>query len=115
MVGRVFIPQEVQRRTDYGLTPAYDFSPAMRYGDLVVVIPAGPPIVSIASVMPVIQAKLDGFCDDDFVIATGDPALIVATCMIATWINSGRVKLLRWDRLMRTYQVMDLDERDLVD
>jgi hypothetical protein len=114
MTGRVFIPQETRRKTPDGNAFVFDFTPALKYGAIHVIVPPGPPLISLASVLPQMREKMRGFCDDDYVVATGDPALIAAACMIGGWYNSGRVKVLRWDRFTRDYAVLDLDERDLL-
>ncbi len=49
------------------------------------------------------------FDEHDFVVATGDPAAIAATAIIAAYQNEGRMKLLRWDRVARQYMCVQID------
>lgn len=39
------------------------------------------------------------FTDDDFVVAIGDPVAIAIFTYAAAFTNTGRVKVLKWDRL----------------
>jgi hypothetical protein len=113
---RVFIPQEARKRLpDGSLQNVYDFTPAMRYGELLVVLPPGPVMIAAQPMLAEIRRIMHGFSDNDYLVATGDPAAIAACTMVAARVNHGRVNLLRWDRRMRDYYLLslDYDERNL--
>jgi|TARA_R110002020_G_scaffold524_1_gene2611 hypothetical protein len=50
-----------------------------------------------------IRRKLRGFNDDDWLLAMGDPAIIGVSFAIAAELNRGRVNLLKWDRIEKSY------------
>lgn len=111
-MSRVYVPQRVMRWTspsDHTLVPVHDLAPAERYGELVFLVPNGPVMVAATPMMRVIREKMRGFTDDDYVVALGDPAAIAAAVMVAGKYNHGRVRLLRWDRKMGDYMVLQLD------
>jgi hypothetical protein len=88
---RVFITQE---------NPRHDVIPAMDYGELIALFPAGRRVVlNSPAVVQELKNKLDhyGFEDDDFIIASGDPAIMTAVAAYAAQKNKGRYKLLVWD------------------
>lgn len=106
---RVYIPQQPMRRTANGLASMHDFTPALEFGMLNVLLPnAGPP-PSMEPVIAVLKRKLADFTDDDYILATGDPAVIGAATVVAAWFNNGRVKMLRWDRSMSMYMELQID------
>ena len=50
-----------------------------------------------------IRRKLRGFGDDDWLLAMGDPAIIGVAFAIAAELNRGRVNLLKWDKMEKSY------------
>ena len=112
---RVFLPQETQRVLrrngkpvfdDGGskvYEPAMDFTPAAKYGDLQVLIEHNKPVLLTAPIIRILKRKLRDFCDNDFIIATGDPSLMMITAGVAAEMNQGRFTLLKWDRRASAY------------
>jgi len=101
MKPRVFITQE---------NPRHDVVSALDYGELIALFPAGKKVVlNSPAVVAEMKNKLDtlGFSDEDYIIASGDPAIMTAVASYAAWKNRGRYKLLVWDgrREMRYYPV----------
>ena len=112
----VFVPQETKRRDSEtgNLVPVHDFSQALAYGRLVDLLPSFLFKASDGRMYDVIDRLVDGlaqFDDEDYIIATGDPAILGATVLIAGTLNQGRVKLLRWDRLAKEYRAIQIDVR----
>ena len=87
---RVFV---VQGRSEI------DMSPAEAYGELTFLAPRNFQVYS-TQMAPVDEfwANLRDFNDDDFILLMGDPVLIGLATMVASEVNHGRVKLLKWDR-----------------
>ena len=109
-MSKVFIPQEPLRKTDSGaMVPLYDLSPALEYGALEVLLPSGPVMLSTKPMVDFMKTKMDGFSDDDYVLAVGDPVAILAAGMVASHANNGRVKILRYDRQHRAYTVVPIN------
>ncbi len=110
----VFIPQQTLKRNAEGeLVAAHDITPALRYGTPVVLLGSGAVMLNTEPMMFILLDKMKDFSDADYVLGIGDPAAIAATIMVASWVNYGRVKLLRWDRNERQYLPLqfDLNER----
>ena len=107
----VYIPQETVRRNANGdFEPVYDLSPALSYGSLEV-LRSSMPVGIDEDLIGLLRGKMKEFGDDDYIVAIGDPAVIAAAIMVASRINNGRVKLLRWDRRTRQYLTTQLDAR----
>ena len=47
--------------------------------------------------------KLKNFKPDDYLLLTGDPAIIGVACSIVSDITNGKYNLLKWDRQERKY------------
>ena len=112
---KVFIPQVTQRvikrkgqvLIDEGgskiYEPAHDFTPAAKYGDLEVLIQHNKPVLLTVPIIRILRRKLQNFSDNDFIIATGDPSLMMITAGVAAQMNRGRFTLLKWDRRASSY------------
>lgn len=102
---KVYIPQEPTRwdNTVEMHMPTMDFTPASRYGELVVCLP---PNISFHMTKPVylaLKEKMREFSDDDYLIAVGSPLVIALSSHIALQRTGGKLNLLTWDRLQRQY------------
>lgn len=102
---RVFIPQIVQRvsQATGRLAPVYDFSDALRFGDIEYVLDVNDDPNYVAAMMSKIRRNMDQFSTGDFLLAVGDPTVIAACAGIA-FRNTDAVNMLRWDRKLHRYQ-----------
>lgn len=112
----VYVPHVPRKRVDNAdgsksWMDTVDLTPAAVYGSLQVVFQS--PYISILPAPMVVEAKhtLRNFCDDDYVVAVGDPVAIAITSALAAENNMGRLKLLRWDRRTRQYIEFRVDIR----
>lgn len=80
-----------------------DLSPAAEWGEPVVLLSSHQSLLNPDPTVTTLYERLSKFCDDDYLVPIGDPALMCAAAMVAGRINGGRVKLLKWDRFMRKY------------
>ena len=97
----VFVVQEVPGRNILG---------ARNYGDLRVLLPSNTNIV--LSPGPTIRRLREGlkeFNDQDYLLLMGDPAVIGLACVIASDINVGLYKILKWDRIEKDYYPVSID------
>lgn len=103
--GRVFIVQEVLKRCSRTreMVPVHDFSPALHFGILVPLLTSSKMSLSPQPMIHDLKRKLAGFCDDDYLLAVGDPKAIGIATAIAAHMNRGIVKILSWDRRERQY------------
>jgi len=111
--GTVFVTQEPMRRQPNGSwEPIYDLSPAAAYGKLEVLLDPRTSILSPGPVVFEMRKRLRNFCDDDHILAMGDPIAIGIASAMAADANRGRVAMLKWDRETRNYIRVQFDMRD---
>lgn len=114
MITKVYIPHlSLTKSAQLGRPriPSYDLAPAERYGDIIML--TDPEAYYLMFDMPAMfelfRTRLKSFTDIDYIVAIGDPAAIAAATMVASQVNKGRVKLLRWDRKLKEYAEIQLD------
>ena len=49
------------------------------------------------------RTKLKNFTQEDYLLLTGDPAIIGVACSVVSDITNGKYNLLKWDRQERMY------------
>ena len=87
--------------------PAMDYSPAMRYGDIDILLPPGKLFNASAPIISILHAKLSKWKDGDYLLASGHPASIaMASAVLATYTRS--FPLLIWIRAERGYSVVTI-------
>ena len=102
---RVYIAQEPQR-WDPALgisTPTMDFTPALRYGELVTCLPPGLSFQMIGPITTALKERMRDFRETDYLIAVGSPLAIVLSSAIALRRTGGKLNLLSWDKRERQY------------
>jgi hypothetical protein len=101
---KVFIPH-VAEKFDAGSNrraPALDFSAAAIFGQLTPVLDPGDDPMFLARITPKIRATLDSFTQNDYLLAAGDPS-VIAACAGVIFRRFDKVKMLKWDRKLKTY------------
>ena len=100
-----FIPQQPSKYDkDTRLwIPIVDIQQVEQFGTPVVMIPPNAGRGSTAPLVDVIKAKMRDYTIDDYIVALGDPSLIAAAACIAAKATGGVVKMLKWDRVVKTY------------
>ena len=56
-----------------------------------------------------LRKSLKDFSEKDYLLLTGDPAIIGVTCSIVSDITNGKYKLLKWDKQERKYYSIDIN------
>ena len=56
-----------------------------------------------------LRKGLKDFGEKDFLLLTGDPAIIGVACSIVSDITSGKYKLLKWDKQERKYYPIQIN------
>jgi hypothetical protein len=106
----VFITQEKMRRNSLGdLVSEFDMTPALKYGQPKILVPAGRALFAPVHTVRTIKEQLEGFSDEDYLLTIGDPSIIAVAAIVASEMNKGRVKLLKWDKQMREYLPIQID------
>ena len=57
--------------------------------------------MSPAYVIQTLRKKLQEYKKDDYLLLTGDPAIIGVACSIVSDITNGKINLLKWDKQER--------------
>ena len=56
-----------------------------------------------------LRKGLKDFNEKDYLLLTGDPAIIGVACSIVSDITNGKYKLLKWDKQERKYYPIDIN------
>lgn len=102
---RVFVVQE-QIRWDQKLKkliPRVDISLAEPFGEITVLVAADVRSHQHKKALAQLNEKLQGFCDDDYLVLTGNPMFIGLAVAVAADYNEGRINFLQWSRTEQAY------------
>ena len=91
----------------FGVT--MDFTPALQFGQLEVLLTHTQSMIAPVPTIRQLREKLENFSDNDYIIPVGDPVLMSTVAAVASHMNHGRVKYLKWDRKQRQYIVVQTD------
>lgn len=110
-MNRVFVVQNPMRRDQASgdLVHSYDLTPARQYGEIEVLLPSGPVLLSTDNATRTLRAKLRDFTEGDHLLCLGDPVAIAAASAMVSDINGGVIPLLVWDRRQRQYMAIRVD------
>ena len=90
--------------------PKFNIMGALKYGKLKVLLKENAQIVlSPGPVIFELRRLLKNYTSKDFLLLSGDPAIIWLACTIASDINSGRFNLLKWDRQEKVYYPLEIN------
>lgn len=103
---RVFIVQDQYMRhpENNSLVSKFDFSQAVRYGELVFLLePDANPFRPNEDVISALTDQLYDFNTMDFLLLTGNPVLIGWATAIAAQMSKGSVRFLQWNGRRKCY------------
>jgi len=86
-----------------------NLTPAEKYGNVVTLLKNSQSMLSTVPTVRTLKEKLRDFSDADYILPVGDPVLMSTVSVIAAQQNGGRVKFLKWDKLTRGYDVIQID------
>ena len=98
--------KEVGKKTVFLIqeNPYINVLSAQEYGDIVLLFESGQQIMfSPQPAIKKLRRKLKDFDDNDYLLMMGDPAAMGIACCIASDINRGRFKILKWDKIQKRY------------
>ena len=85
-------------------TPRINIVGAREYGEVKSLLPELSQIIfSPGPLIFKLRKLLKDFKSDDYLLLTGDPAIIGVACSIVSDITNGKYNLLKWDRQERKY------------
>lgn len=83
---------------------------ASDYGYLVICLPENTQMIfSSAPFVRKMRKNLQDFKSDDYILCTGDPAVIGLSTAIASDVTQGQFNLLKWDRQETKYYPLTID------
>ena len=90
--------------------PKINIIGASQYGSLKVLLPENAQIIlSAGPVVFKLRQLLKDYTSEDYLLLTGDPAIIGVACSVVSDITNGKYKLLKWDKQERRYYPIEID------
>ena len=84
--------------------PKINIMGAQKYGDFKFLLPEfSQMIFSPAPLIYKLRQGLKDFTKEDYLLLTGDPAIIGVACSIVSDITNGKYNLLKWDKQEKKY------------
>ena len=106
--GNVYVIQDIPG-TKVG-APKINIIGATEFGNLKVLLPENSQIIlSPAYVTQTLKQKLKDYKLSDYLLLTGDPAIIGVACSIVSEITNGKYNLLKWDKQERKYYPVEIN------
>ena len=103
----VYVIQEIAG-TKFG-NPKINIIGASHYGKFKFLLPEfSQMIFSPGPLIYKLRKGLKDFKEDDYLLLTGDPAIIGVACSIVSDITSGTWNLLKWDKQERKYYHIEI-------
>ena len=99
---KVYVIQEIPG-TKEG-RPKINIMGAAEYGEFVFLLPELSQIIfSPGPIIFKLRQLLKNYTDKDYLLLTGDPAIIGVACSVASDITGGKYNVLKWDKQERKY------------
>jgi hypothetical protein len=98
--------------------PKINIMGASHYGEFKFLLPEfSQMIFSPGPLIYKLRQGLKNFTDKDYLLLTGDPAIIGVACSIVSDITNGKYNLLKWDKQERKYYPIKINlyERGEID
>ena len=90
--------------------PKFNIMGALKYGKLKVLLKENTQIIlSPGPVIFELRRLLKDYNSNDYLLLSGDPAIIGLACTIASDLNNGRFNLLKWDRQEKVYYPLEIN------
>ena len=104
----VYVVQEIPGTRDG--KPKINILGATKYGAFKFLLPALSQIIfSPGPLVFKLRQALKNFSSRDYLLLTGDPAIIGVACSIVSDLTNGKYKLLKWDRQERRYYPIEIN------
>lgn len=101
---RVFVPKQVKKRdrTTREIIQAYDYTDAMRFGQLTQILRDSDSEVFLDANYERITEVMADVTVDDYLLLVGDP-VTMSLCSIAMAKKLGQINVLKWDSRAKCY------------
>ena len=112
----VYVIQEIPGTKDG--RPKINIMGASKYGEFKFLLPELSQIIfSPGPLIFKLRKSLKDFTTEDYLLLTGDPAIIGVACSIVSDMTNGKYNLLKWDKQERQYYpiAINLYEKGKID
>ena len=107
-MSKVYLTQEIPG-SSIG-QPKYNVLGAQKFGQIVTLLPEKSQIIlSPGPLIQKLRTMLKDYTTDDYLLLSGDPAIIGVVCSVVSDITNGKFNLLKWDRQEKTYYPIEVD------
>ena len=104
----VYVIQEIPGTKDG--RPKINILGAAEYGKFKFLLPEFSQIIfSPGPLIFKLRKSLKDFTTEDYLLLTGDPAIIGVACSIVSDMTNGRYNLLKWDKQEKTYYPIEIN------
>ena len=104
----VYVIQEIPG-TQAG-NPKINIMGASKYGEFKFILPEFSQIIfSPGPLIFKLRKALKDFTTEDYLLLTGDPAIIGVACSIVSDMTNGKYNLLKWDKQERQYYPIEIN------
>ena len=104
----VYVIQEIPG-TQSG-SPKINIMGASKYGEFKFLLPEFSQIIfSPGPLIFKLRKSLRDFTREDYLLLTGDPAIIGVACSIVSDLTNGKYQLLKWDKQERKYYPIEIN------
>ena len=98
----VYVIQEIPGTKEGN--PSINIMGASKYGEFKFLLPELSQIIfSPGPLIYKLRSLLKNFKEEDYLLLTGDPAIIGVACSIVSDMTNGKYNLLKWDKQERKY------------
>ena len=107
-LSKVYLIQEIPGSSKG--EPKYNILGAQKYGEIITLLPEfSQMILSPGPLIHKLRTLLKNYTPDDYLLLSGDPAIIGVVCSIVADMTNGKYKLLKWDRQEKTYYPIEIN------
>ena len=104
----VYVIQEIPGTRDG--RPKINIMGASKYGEFKFLLPELSQIIfSPGPLIFKLRRSLKDFTMEDYLLLTGDPAIIGVACSIVSDMTNGKYNLLKWDKQERQYYPIEIN------
>ena len=104
----VYVIQEIPGTKDG--RPKINIMGASKYGEFKFLLPELSQIIfSPGPLVFKLRKKLKDYGPEDYLLLTGDPAIIGVACSIVSDMTNGKYNLLKWDKQERQYYPIEIN------
>ena len=108
MKNKVYVIQDIPGTREG--RPKINIIGAREFGELKVLLPENAQIIlSAGPLVFKLRKLLKDYTPEDYLLLTGDPAIIGVACSIVSDITSGKYNLLKWDKQERRYYPIEIN------